>query len=261
MSDPLAGKVAIVTGGASGIGWACARLLAERGARVYSFDLDLPETTEDDRGSAGIGSIQGDVRSEAAVAGAVRRVLDEGGRLDLAVHSAGVEGTGRITDLAEAVYDRCMDTNLKGAFLLAKHAIGPMAQFGGGVLVFIASNAGLLPRVHDPVYCASKAGLVMLTKALALAHARERIRVNAVCPGPVDETRMMARDIASSPDPDAKRRELIAASPMAAALGRMSTPREIALAVGYLVSDDAAMVTGAILAIDGGKSAGVPPRG
>lgn len=260
MTRPLAGKRSLVVGGGSGIGAACAQLLHEQGAAVHVFDLDPLPAVRQSLEPQGVIFTVGDVRAERDVVAAVERSLAQG-PIDSLVYSAGVGGTGRITDVSETLYDTCMDTNLKGAFLFAKHVINPMAGAGGGVLVFISSNAGILPRAHDPVYCVSKAGLLMLTRGLALVHARERIRVNAVCPGPVEGTRMMESDLANDPDPEAKRLAVIGASPMAKALGRMATPREIAEAVAYLVSDAAIMVTGAALPIDGGKAQGVPPSG
>jgi NAD(P)-dependent dehydrogenase (short-subunit alcohol dehydrogenase family) len=155
-------------------------------------------------------------------------------------------------------WDRCLDTNLKGTFFGCKHGIATMQTTGGGAIINIASNAGLLPRTHDPVYSISKHAVVALTKCLALCHAQDRIRINAVCPGPVGETEMIESEIRASADPEAARRKLIAASPLAAAYDRMETPEEIAQAVFYLASDAATMVTGTCLAIDGGKSLGVP---
>jgi NAD(P)-dependent dehydrogenase (short-subunit alcohol dehydrogenase family) len=259
VQDSFREKTAIVTGGASGIGRACAEWLAERGAAVWIADYDSPVESEARFRELGIQTRRCDVRLEGDVKTLVQEAAGDNRRVDILVNNAGVDGVGRITDVTEEKWDRCLDTNLKGAFLFCKHVIGCMQAKGGGI-VNLASNAGLLPRVHDPVYCISKAGLIMLTKALALAHAPDRIRVNAVCPGPVCDTRLMDRDIAAADDPEAYRQAVIAASPLAKALGRMTTPREVADAVGYLLSDAAATVTGAILAIDGGKSLGVPPK-
>ena len=151
-----------------------------------------------------------------------------------------------------------LDTNLKGAFLGCKHAIPRMRAAGGGSIVNVASNAGLLPRAHDPVYSISKGALVALTRSLALCHAPDKIRVNCVCPGPVGDTGMMNADLAAAPDRDAAIQQFISASPLAKAHGRMIRPEEVAEAVLYLVSDSACMVTGTAIAIDGGKSLGVP---
>jgi NAD(P)-dependent dehydrogenase (short-subunit alcohol dehydrogenase family) len=181
------------------------------------------------------------------------------GRLDILVNNAGIGLVKPITQVSEAEWDACLDTNLKGAFLFSKHAIGPMRAAGGGAITNVSSNAGLLPRAHDPVYSISKAALVALTKSLALCHAPDRIRVNAVCPGPVEETGMMNADLIAAADPDLLRQKMIAASPLARAYERMIAPAEVAAAILYLSSDAAAMVTGTAVAIDGGKSLGVPP--
>src|SRR5258708_27364332 len=134
-----------------------------------------------------------------------------------------------------------------------------MRSGGGGSIVNVASNAGLLPRAHDPVYSVSKAALIAFTKGLALCHARDKIRVNAVCPGPVQGTRMMEADLDRASDREAAVRTLLTASPLARAHARMIAPEEVAEAGLYLVSDASLMVTGTALAIDGGKSLGVPP--
>lgn len=254
----LPGRVAVVTGGASGIGRATALLLARQGVRVFVGDYDpLPEN-ESLFVAAGVVAVACDVRREDQVAALIGRAADEGGRFDILVNSAGVGLVKQITEVTEAEWDACLDTNLKGAFLACKHAIRRMVAGEGGSIVNIASNAGILPRAHDPVYSISKAALVALTKSLALCHARDRIRVNAVCPGPVQATRMMDADLDTAPDREAKLRELIAASPLARAHARMIAPEEVAQAVLYLVSDASLMVTGTAIAIDGGKSLGVP---
>ena len=256
----LQDRVAVVTGAASGIGRATALLLAEHGAQVFVGDYDpLPEN-EALFGARGIRHSRCDVRMEDEVQALIEYAANQTGRIDILVNNAGVGLVKQITEVTEAEWDRCLDTNLKGAFLASKHAIRRMRQTGGGSIVNIASNAGLLPRAHDPVYSLSKGALIALTKSLALCHAQDRIRVNAICPGPVEATRMMNADLDKAVDRTATAQSFIAASPLAKAHGRMIRPEEVAEAVLYLVSDAAAMVTGTSIAIDGGKSLGVPPR-
>lgn len=252
-------RTSLITGGASGIGAATALQLAALGDRVFVSDIDFPAESRLRFAELGIETSLCDVTKEQDVARWIDAAARATGRVDVIVNSAGVGLVKPITEVTEAEWDLVMDVNLKGAFLTAKHAIPHLRQAGGGVLVNIASNAGLLPRAHDPVYSISKGAVVALTKSLALCHASERIRVNAVCPGPVGETRMMEAGLASAPDRDAAIRSLLAASPMAHATGRMIHPDEVAAAVVYLASEAALFVTGCCVTIDGGKSLGVPP--
>lgn len=255
----LDNKVAVVTGGTSGIGHATAILLAQHGARVVVGDVLQADENAALFAGLDIRQASCDVRSEKDVEGLIREAASIAGRIDILVNNAGVSGDRQITDVTEAEWDRFLDTNLKGAFLTCKHVI-PLMRPDGGSIVNVSSNAGLLPRAHDPVYSTSKAALIGLTRALALCHSADKIRVNCVCPGPVGGTVMMNVGLASSGDPDAKRQELIDASPLARAHERMISPEEIAQAVLYLASDASVMVTGTSVAIDGGKSLGVPPK-
>jgi NAD(P)-dependent dehydrogenase (short-subunit alcohol dehydrogenase family) len=257
----LSNRLAIVTGGSSGIGRATAILLAKQGARVFTGDYQ-PRTANDEQfGGLNITQLACDVRVEAQVRSLVDRATSDGGGLHIVVSNAGIVLPKPIAEVTEAEWDACIDTNVKGAFLLCKHALPHLKKSGGGSVVFTSSNAGLLPRAHDPVYCTSKAALIMLAQALGLAHARDRIRFNAVCPGPVSDTGIMDDDLAAAANSKAAEAAFIAASPLAKAAGRMITPDEVAQAILYLVSDAAAMVTGTAIRIDGGKSLGVPPPG
>lgn len=251
--------IALVTGAGSGIGRATAIRLAIA-MRVHAIDRVLPSDHATLAGQHGLHWHLCDVRREDQVSATVGHILSQAGGIDVLVNAAGVNANGPITSITEEQYDHCLDTNLKGPFLLCKHALPSMIARGGGAIVNVASNAGILPRAGDPVYCVSKAGLIMLTKALALAHAPSRIRVNAICPGPVERTGMIDRELASASNPEEARRRLIAASPLSQSLGRMASPEEIADNIAYLVSSAAALVTGTVLAIDGGKSLGVPPH-
>ena len=253
------GKTAVVTGGANGIGRAAARLLAAGGATVIVADFNLLEENREEFARLGIREVQCDVRSVESLRLLIDGAVESTGRIDILVNNAGVGMVKPAPDVTEDDWDRCIDTNLKGTFFGCRHAIGHMQRLGGGAIVNTASNAGLLPRAHDPVYSISKMAVVALTKSLALCHAGDRIRVNCVCPGPVGDTGMMNADLESADDPEAMVRQFIAASPIARACGRMITPEEVAAAIGYLASDAALMVTGTAVAIDGGKSQGVPP--
>jgi len=255
----LAGRVAVVTGGASGIGRATAIRLAQAGASVTACDLRVRRENEATFRPLGIKQVMCDVRNLDQLQTVINEAALAGGRLDILVNNAGVTLVKQIPEVTEEDWDQCLDTNLKAAFFGVKFALPHMRRCGGGAIVNMASNAGLLPRAHDPVYSISKLALVGLTKSLALSHAADRVRVNCVCPGPVAGTDIMDADLAVQPDPQAAARKSISASPLAQSWGRMMTPEEIAEAVFYLVSDAALMVTGTSLAIDGGKSLGVPP--
>jgi NAD(P)-dependent dehydrogenase (short-subunit alcohol dehydrogenase family) len=255
----LSHRTAVVTGGASGIGCATALRLAETGARVFIGDLRLRPENNERFDSLRINQSLCDVRRLDQLQQLIDSAAHQTGRLDILVSNAGITQVGQVHEISEQQWDACLDTNLKAAFFGARFAVPHMLQVGGGVIIHTASNAGLLPRAHDPVYSTSKLALVGLTRALALSHSRDRIRVNCVCPGPVSDTRIMQDDIDQQPDPALATERIIQASPLAHAHGRMITPEEVAEAILYLVSDAAAMVTGTALAIDGGKSLGVPP--
>ncbi|HUQ70751.1 MAG TPA: SDR family oxidoreductase [Planctomycetaceae bacterium] len=252
-------RVAVVTGGESGIGRATAVRLTRAGYRVYVGDFQLRDENRRLFTSLKIESRLCDVRRESDIQTLIAAAVADHNRLDVLVNNAGVGMVKPITEVTEAEWDRCLDTNLKAAFFGCKHAIPHMQRGGGGSIVNVSSNAGLLPRAHDPVYSISKHALIGLTKSLALCHAGDRIRINAVCPGPVGDTGMMNADLDQADDREATARQFIAASPLASAWQRMITPDEVAQAIEYLVSDAAAMVTGTSIAIDGGKSLGVPP--
>lgn len=257
----LSGRVAIVTGGASGIGRATALLLARHGARVFSGDLATGGANAGPFAELGIVEMTCDVRDDHQVRSLVQRAAREGGGLHIVVSNAGLDLPKGILEVTEAEWDACLDTNLKGGFLLTRHAIPHLRTSGGGSIIFTASNAGVLPRSHDPVYSTSKAAVIALANSLALAHSVDKIRVNSVCPGPVSDTGIMEQGLSGKGgDRAAAERHFIEASPLARALGRMITPEEVAQAILYLASDAAAMVTGTALRIDGGKSLGVPPR-
>lgn len=257
----LSDRVAVVTGGASGIGRAVAAVLAESGARVVVGDYSLLSENDEPFSALGIEQRVCDVRSESELKNLMNHAATLTGRIDILVNNAGVGMVKQIDEVTEDDWDACIDTNLKAAFFGCKHAIRHMTADGqGGSIINVSSNAGILPRAHDPVYSISKLALSGLTKSLALCHSKDRIRINGVCPGPVGGTRMIESEIDMADDRNAAILGLIAASPLARANGRMIDVDEIAQAVLYLASDAAIMVTGTLIAIDGGKSLGVPPQ-
>lgn len=260
IDSPLSRRVAVITGGENGIGRATARRFAELGAQVFVGDFALRDENRAEFARLGIDSRRCDVRSLDDLQTLIDSAAERAGRIDILVNNAGIGMTKLIEAVSEADWDACLDTNLKAAFFGCKFAIPHLLRAGGGSIINTASNAGLLPRAHDPVYSISKQALVGLTKSLALCHAKDRIRINAVCPGPVEETGMMNADLAKAVDVEATKRQFIDASPLARAWKRMISPAEVAEAIVYLASDAAAMVTGTCIAIDGGKSLGVPPR-
>lgn len=253
-------QIAVITGAGNGIGRATAIMMAEAGAHVYAGDIKHLEENKEAFTRLGIVEVTCNVRLESDVQNLIGQATNQFGRIDVLVNNAGIGLVKQIDQVTEAEWDACVDTNLKGTFFGCKHAIKSMLKTGGGAIVNTASNAGLLPRAHDPVYSISKHAVVALTKSLGLCHGKDNIRVNCVCPGPVGETGMMNDDIANSADPEGLVQSMISASPIAASNKRMIQPEEVASAICYLASNDALMVSGTALRIDGGKSLGVPPQ-
>lgn len=259
-SAPGHPRTALVTGGASGIGLATAHALGGTGSIVYVGGRNQGQGLEavESLHREGVDGrfVKLDVRDSNSVGAAIAGISDSSGTLDILVNNAGIECVGALDKIDEADWDDCFNTNLKGAFLCSRAVIPMMRSGGGGVIINNASNAGLLARANEPAYSAAKAGLVMLTRSMALGYAADRIRVNAVCPGPVGRTGIMDRNLASAVDPAATTAGYLARAPLAAAFGRMIEPEEVAALIAYLCSDAATMITGAIIPIDAGKSAG-----
>jgi 2-keto-3-deoxy-L-fuconate dehydrogenase len=228
------GKRALVTGAGSGIGAAVARLLAAEGAEVFVADLS-PEAVADELGAQ---AVVLDVRHEAEVEFAMAD-------LDVLVNCAGIGSTTNAPETTLDVWENVFAVNARGTFLCCKYAIPGMAARGGGAIVNIASVAAIVGLRNRAAYCASKGAVVSLTRALAVDHVSDKIRVNAVAPGTVDSpwVRRLVEDVGESLD------ALRARQPM----GRLGTPEEIAEAVAYLAA--AEFVTGSVLVIDGGLTA------
>jgi NAD(P)-dependent dehydrogenase (short-subunit alcohol dehydrogenase family) len=250
----LEDKVALVTGGTSGIGRATALLFAEEGAKVAitgrneARGRSVVEEIEKAGGRAVF--LRSDVRFAADCQRAVEETLHAFGGLDILFNNAGVYYPNTVPDSSEEEWDLTIDICLKGTYLMSKFALPGMIAQGRGVIVNNASGWGLVGGEAAAAYCAAKGGVVLLTKAMAIDHGPQGIRVNCVCPGDVD-TPML-------PD-DARQRGMEWEDYLAAAsdrpLGRIGKPEEIARAVLFLASDDASFVTGAILAVDGGGTA------
>ena len=244
----LDGKVAIVTGGASGIGRATALLFAQEGARVVAADWDETKRAglvEEIRKQGGDCTfVKVDVASPNDVQGMVATAVETYGRLDVLFNNAGVEGEQAPTaDCTLENWDRVININLKGVFLGMKYAIPKMLE-SGGVIVNNASIAGLVGFQGIPAYCASKGGVIQLTKTAALEYARQNIRVNVICPG-VIWTPMVERFVGGNAE---MRTALEAMEPV----GRFGTPEEVARLALFLAGEDSSFCTGAPFVVDGG---------
>ncbi|MCS6925501.1 MAG: SDR family oxidoreductase [Candidatus Binatia bacterium] len=249
MAGQLDGKIALVTGGSSGIGRAAALAFAQEGAKVVVADVMVEGGQETVRLLTAAGGhglfVKTDVSRAAEVEAVIKQTVATYGRLDCAFNNAGVEGAFvSTTEYPEADWDRVLAINLTGVWLCMKYEIAQMLQQGGGAIVNTASGAGLVGVPNLSAYVASKHGVIGLTKTAALEYAKAGIRVNAVCPG-VIQTPMVARLTSSRPDLS---EALVAAEPM----GRTGRPEEVAAAVVWLCSDAASFVTGHALSVDGG---------
>ncbi len=250
----LHGKVALVTGGASGIGRATALLFAQEGAAVVVMDIrdEGRETANSIVRSGGRAAfVRGDVTRAADCEAVVQAAVSAFGRIDILFNNAGIVRRASVVDTSEEEWDQVMAVNVKSIFLLSKAAIPFMARGGGGAIVNTASGWGLVGGRNAASYCASKGAVVNLTRAMALDHVGQRIRVNCVCPGDTDtpmlreEARQLGEDVTRFLAGSAKR-----------PLGRMGRPEEIAQAVLFLASAASSYVTGAVLVVDGGGLAG-----
>lgn len=249
----LTGKIALVTGAASGIGEAIAKTLAEAGAFVYIADLDEinGERVKNEIGSEEAVFLKLNVAEKVECEKTAEFVLSEKGRLDILVNNAGIGHVGTLLQTTEEDLDRLYAVNVRGIFSLTKAFLPSMIERKYGVIINMASIGGLLAVRDRLAYCVTKFAVVGFTKSIALDHARQGIRANAVCPGRVETPFVKAR-LAEYPDPKKAYQEMAGTQ----AIGRMGKPEEIAAAVLYLVSDESAFVTGTALEIEGGWAVG-----
>lgn len=247
----LEGKVALVTGGGSGIGRAICERFAREGARVVVADWRREAAEETvARITAGVGTAlptSGDVASPDDAERMVAETVGAYGKLDVLVANAGQALVATAVETTPEQWERTIGTNLTGCFLLARAAIPRLIAAGGGSIVLTASQLAFVGAERFAAYAASKGGVLNLARALALDHARDRIRVNALCPGAV-ETPLLLDQFAGQDGPQGSLDDLVALHP----LGRLGQPDEIAAAALFLASDESSFVTGSALVVDGG---------
>jgi NAD(P)-dependent dehydrogenase (short-subunit alcohol dehydrogenase family) len=254
-SQSLQGKSAIITGAASGIGRATALLFAREGASVLLADLNEANGIELQRTISSTGGQAEFARADVTVAvdceRVVQRALQLFGRINILFNNAGIIRRASVIELSEEDWDRVMDVNVKSIFLMSRYVIPIMTQAGGGSIINTASGWGLSGGPKAAAYCASKGAVVLLTKAMAVDHGGQNIRVNCICPGDTDTAMLRdeARQLGEVTDrflADAARRPL----------GRVGKPEDMAQAALYLASDASSFVTGTALVVDGGSLAG-----
>jgi len=248
----LDNKVAIVTGAASGIGAGIAERFSEAGAAVVLFDINGEGVLGMERKLRQTGqafAITGDVSREEDVKGAVERAVQTFGALDILVNNAGIELPGTVVEMTSSDWDRQLNVNLKGVFLFSKYAI-PHLRERRGAIVNISSVHAFASYEGTAAYDASKAGMLGLTRAMALDHGREGIRVNAICPGYID-TPMLISPGPAQADTATAMQQILGVH----RLGRIGTPRDVADAALFLVSDSASFISGSVLVVDGAMTA------
>jgi NAD(P)-dependent dehydrogenase (short-subunit alcohol dehydrogenase family) len=251
----LAGKVALITGAASGIGRATALLFAREGAAVALFDTNeaggraVAKAIEADRGKALF--VHGDVTRESDARLAVEATTGRLGALDILFNNAGIIRRTTIVDTTEEDWDRVIAVNLKGVYWMSRLAVPVMSRAGGGIIINTASVWGLVGGARAAAYCASKGAVVLLTKAMALDHGPQNIRVNCICPGDTD-TPMLRQEAGMLGEPMDRHMAQAADVP----LRRVARPEDIAQAALYLAGEASSYISGAPLIIDGGFVAG-----
>jgi NAD(P)-dependent dehydrogenase (short-subunit alcohol dehydrogenase family) len=241
----LKGKVAFITGFGSGLGQAIAVMYAKEGAAVAGT------SPTESKGRETVALVEklggralfwpGDVSNSTQMKKLIDETVRQLGGIDIVVNSGGVRTNGSITEISEETWDRTLEVNLKGVFVVSRLAIPEMKKRGGGVILNIGARSGMLGQAGRAAYCASKGGMVTLTEAMAMDHAKDKIRVNCICPGPT-----------RTPMVDTSTPEKLARYKTRVPIGRIGEPEDVAYAASFLASDEASMITAAILPVDGG---------
>ncbi len=251
--DKLTGRSALVSGGASGIGKAIAQLFLEEGASVAISDINgdgLDAAVKELSGYGTVMGINGDVRSMADAGRMVAATVESFGAIDVLVCNAGITSVMPIEQLTEEEWDAVLTTNVKGMFTLVKHAVPHMISQGGGSIVTLGSEMGIVAVPESPAYNASKGAVIMFTKSIAVDLIRHNIRVNSLCPG-ITRTPLLQAEVDNSIDPERTAAEQASWAPIM----RVADPREIAQGALFLASEASSFAVGSCLVLDGGFTA------
>lgn len=249
----LTGRSALVSGGASGIGKAIAELFLREGAAVVIADINadgLDATVKELSGHGRVAGVAGDVRSMADAGRMVSQTVSEFGSIDVLVCNAGITSVMPIEQLSEEEWDAVLTTNVKGMFTLVKHAVPHMIRQGGGNIVTLGSEMGIVAVPESPAYNASKGAVIMFTKSIAVDLIRHNIRVNSLCPG-ITRTPLLQAEVDNSIDPARTAAEQASWAP----IQRVADPAEIAQGALFLASDASSFAVGSCLVLDGGFTA------
>ncbi len=255
----LKDKVALITGAATGIGRATAILFAGEGARIVIADIKDKESEETVNMIKGNGGEAVFIHTDLAIVSElekmVKKTVDTYGKLDIFYHNAGIPGPGFLENTTEEAYDLSMAVNLKAGYFGAKYAVPELRKVGGGSILFTSSSSGVHPSpAGSPSYSVAKAGLIMLTRSLALYLAKDNIRVNSICPGPIITTPLWPHFVSRNPgvDPDKLTQSIVDNT---VPLKRPCTEKDIARAALFLVEPESSYITGIAFPVDGGSTA------